>query len=282
MSALRAACSFVLAVDNFYERGLRALVNSIHAYHGVRIPIRIYHHNLSREVLVWLHKHPAKPTLTNLSHVPDAHRGMWEVKQQIFAWEILYSRLVFLLDADCVLCSSMDDIFDLAAQGFIVGAKDGSGSIAYDDAYRVYGIQPGETHPYINTGALCFDTIAHWPVVAAWSFAAFHARYSGRVTPLSLPGHGDQGLFNAIVAGLGRSEAVYPLTPEEWCDAWSRGCPRIHAQNIDRTLHVVNEATMFPQRLIHSSGPKWWTEEGRRIQGRQGDKLKIFEYFDGM
>lgn len=277
---------FALAVDAAYEPGLFAVVNSIYAYHRDSVPVRIYYRDISRESLAWLGRHPARPTLVNLLHLPTAHRGMWEVKQQIPAWEMLHSRLVFLLDVDCVLCSPMHDIFNLAAEGFIVGAKDGAGVVEYTDDYRIYGIHPGEIHHYINTGALCLDTATHWPILAAWTFSASHARYSNgpraSSANLNLPGHGDQGLFNAIVAGLGRSEAVYALPGEEWCDAWSRGRPRIRSSGNPVVLHIVNEITGLRQRLIHSSGPKWWTADGRLAQARQGDKLKIFEHFNAV
>jgi len=42
---------------------------------------------------------------------------------------------------------------------------------------------------------------------------------------------------------------------------------------------VWNETTNERQRVIHSSGPKWWTAEGARHLRQFTDKLACFEHF---
>jgi hypothetical protein len=132
----------------------------------------------------------------------------------------------------------------------------------------------------MNTAAVCFDARRHWDLAAMWAFAAQYGAYSPhRGHPLELPGHGDQGHFNAIACQLGKLKEFHLLSEAEWNDS-TIGCSlTIQGIGADQQLSVLNERTGNLQRLCHCAGPKWWTEEGRIFHEKFGDKMKVFAHF---
>jgi hypothetical protein len=158
---------FAVACDNYYYPGLRALLPSIAAYHGLEIPVFLYHRDLSKAQLQELGRLGVELCPFGLTGLPFPAPGMWEAKQQIFAHCIGRARCVYLLDADLVLVSALD-----------------------------------------------------------------------------------------------------------------RGCTlRIRRRHKDGRLTVWNSTERTRQRLVHSSGPKWWTAEGAAHLRQFGDKLHCFEHF---
>ena len=272
--------TFAVACDAAYFPGLRALANSIATYHGRAIPLFVYQRGLAVEQIEELHNHPADIRVWNVADLPHHSYGMWEAKQQIFAHGIGRARQVCLLDADLVLISPVDDVFELAARGLIVGSSNGQEAV-YDGSYAVYDPRlPGTRQPYIYSGALCLDVVHHWDLAGLWAFAAGWGKYSpGAGAPLGLPGHGDQGVFNAIAGMLGKVSRYHVLADGPWCDCTQRCTLRIRSSSACGALEVWNETTNERQRVIHSSGPKWWTAEGARHLRQFGDKLACFEHF---
>jgi hypothetical protein len=272
--------TFAVACDAAYFPGLRALANSIATYHGRAIPLFVYQQGLAVEQIEELHNHPADIRVWNVADLPHHSYGMWEAKQQIFAHGIGRARQVYLLDADLVLVSPVDDVFELAARGLIVGSSNGQEAV-YDGSYAVYDPRlPGTRQPYIYSGALCLDVVHHWDLAGLWAFAAGRGKYSpGAGAPLGLPGHGDQGVFNAIAGMLGKGSRYHVLADGPWCDCTQRCTLRIRSSLVCGALEVWNETTHERQRVVHSSGPKWWTAEGARHLRQFGDKLACFEHF---
>lgn len=272
--------AFAVACDGNYFPGLRTLTNSIWAYHQNQIPIFLYHRGLNAEQMEEMRTHPAGVRLHRVEELAFPSPGMWEAKQQIFAHCIGQARCVYLLDADLVITSEMTDVFELAQSGKIVSSADGSG-VGYDISYTVYSSHlPGTRQPYINSGALCLDVLRHWDLVGLWAFASKYGTYSpGGGAPLRLPGHGDQGVFNAIAGAL-RKPATFHVLPEAtWCESTKANPVQIREIQPQGRLEVWNIRENARQRLLHSSGPKWWTMQGQALLARQGDKLKCFQHF---
>jgi len=271
---------FAVVCDNYYYPGLRALLPSIAAYHGLAIPVFLYHRNLSEGQLQELGRQGVELCLFGLEELPFPAPGMWEAKQQIFAHCIGRARCVYLLDADLVLVSAVDDVFELARMGRVVSSADGGGRI-FGPEYAAYspGLV-GRCQPYVNSGALCLDVVRHWDLAGLWAFASKYGAYSpGAGAPLGLPGHGDQGVFNAVAGVLGKAPLFHVLSEGTWCDS-TRGCIlRIRRRHQDGRLTVWNWTERTRQRLVHSSGPKWWTAEGATYLRQFGDKLRCFEHF---
>jgi hypothetical protein len=274
--------TFAVACDAAYFPGLRALANSIATYHGRAIPLFVYQRDLGVEQIDELHNHPADIRVWNVADLPHYSYGMWEAKQQIFAHSIGRARQVYLLDADLVLVSPVDDVFELAACGLIVGAShEQEQELVYDATYAVYDPRlPGTRQAYMYSGAVCLDVVHHWDLAGLWAFAANWAKYSpGAGAPLGLPGYGDQCVFNAIAGMLGKVSRYHMLADGPWGDCRQRCILRIRSSSACGALEVWNETTNERQRVIHSCGPKWWTAEGARHLRRFGDKLACFEHF---
>jgi hypothetical protein len=271
---------FAVACDNYYYPGLRALLPSIAAYHGLDIPVFLYHRDLSKAQLQELGRLGVELCPFGLAGLPFPAPGMWEAKQQIFAHCIGRARCVYLLDADLVLVSALDDVFELARMGKVVSSADG-GWRTFGSDYMAYS--PGLVglcQPYINSGALCLDVVRHWDLAGLWAFASNYGAYSpGAGVPLGLPGHGDQGVFNAVAGLLNKVPSFHVLPEGSWCDS-TRGCTlRIRRRRRGGRLIVWNSTERTRQRLVHSSGPKWWTAEGAAHLRQFGDKLRCFEHF---
>src|SRR5262245_16194608 len=140
---------FVVACDDRYFPGLRALANSIAAYHGRAIPLVVYQRGFDAGQIDELQNHPADIRLWSVANLPYYSHGMWEAKQQLLAHSIGRARQVFLLDADLVLVSPVDDVFELAARGLIVGTSHEE-ELVYDGTYAVYDPRlPGARQAYM-------------------------------------------------------------------------------------------------------------------------------------
>ena len=124
------------------------------------------------------------------------------------------------------------------------------------------------------------DVQQHWDLTGLWAFASQYGAYSpGAGAPLELPGHGDQGVFNALTTLLRKAEFLHALPEAEWCDSSNLGLVAIRESRPDGRLRVENAHSGNPQRIVHCSGAKWWTKEGAHEQGQRGDRLTIFRHF---
>ena len=274
---------FAVVCDGSYFPGLQALLHSIRAYHGSEIAVQVYSHGLDAGQLRWLQQLQLPVSVCSTRELPFPAPGTWEAKQQVFAHQLGKARRVCLLDADLVLTSRLDDLFAGAAAGRILSSADGTG-ITFGPEYAVYGPQlVGKRQVYINSGLLCLDVLRHWELAGLWAFAAQFGAYSpGGGAPLSLPGHGDQGVFNAVAALLDKESQFQVLPEGTWCDS-TRGCSvRIVGREADGRLDVWNDTENARQRLVHCTGAKWWTGAGVSQQRRFGDKLAVFHHFAGV
>lgn len=280
--------AFVIVSDDSYFPGLWALLNSIHAYHGRELRVFVVGFKLRPDFRDTLRQHPLASAITFINSRELAYRpaGAWEVKQCVLSHLTGKVQTACLMDADLVLLSRLDDAFSLAENGKIVSSRDGQRLRTYGEVDRIYSDDlPGVTLPYFNSGFLCLDLVKNWDVVALWEFTSRFAGYSpGGGEPFRFPGHGDQGLLNAVVA-MQKKQADLELLPEEnWCN--SSGWTEVETVQIQRVdgprLDVVNRRLQSPQRLLHSSGPKWWTTAGRDHFRKSGDVLNCFEHFENL
>ena len=272
---------FALAADPGYFRGLMATLNSIYAYHAAEIPVFIYQRKMTEEHLGRLHAHPLRPQIWHINDLPTPPLGMWEAKQQIFAHCMGRVRVVMLLDADLVLTSDMNDVFEFARAGKIVSGADGGGPNCGAE-YAAYDPKlVGSRHPYINTGAVCMDVQRHWDVAGLWAFTANYGAYGPtRGWPLGLPGHGDQGLFHGIAAHLGKTEHYHCIPERLWADCTTHSRVEVRGEDERGRLEVWNLNASAKQRLVHSPPKKWWSDDAVRHYARYGDKLRCFLHFD--
>ncbi len=276
--------AFAATCDTPYFVGLKALANSLYAYHGNQTPLFVYQYGFGQKEINWLLKHPLPISIFRISDFPYFPRGLWEAKQQVFAHCVGRAKSVFLLDVDIIVTSAMDDVWELAESGFIVAGQDGS-PLTFGDDHAVYGLDlPGQTPLHVNSGAVCLDVEKHWDLAGLWAFASNFADYSPQNGfPLRLPGYGDQGHFNALLAMLHKKERLHVLPYRVWHECGKDSAVRIVSQTPNGALDVLNESTKEPQRILHAAGgSKWWTERGARHQSTLGDRLRCFHHFAEM
>ncbi|MBP7951554.1 MAG: hypothetical protein KA004_18075 [Verrucomicrobiales bacterium] len=272
--------AFACTTDASYLPGALALLQSIRVHHGGAIPVYVFGLGLSPGEMAQLRASGANVIVEDGATLPFPPPGAWEAKQQIPGSLLPLVSTLFLLDADIVLTSPVGDIFALAEAGKIVSSSDG-GPLSFGREYAAFGPSlPGRSRVHLNSGAVCLHLQHHWELCGLWAFSSrFSAYSSAGGSPLRLPGHGDQGTFNALLSLLNKDDAIHVLPEAEWCDA-TLGCSVcIRETKTDGSLLVINSATGHRQRLVHCSGPKWWTASGRRHLAGLGDKLRVFQHF---
>ena len=207
---------------------------------------------------------------------------MWEAKQQVPAECITHARTVCLIDADIVLLSRIDDVFELAEEGRIVAGRDGAESYFNID-YQVYSPSiVGKKWDHLNSGFVCFDIRRHWDLAGLWAFSSNYGAYTPHGGyPLGLPGMGDQGLLDGVLAVLNKQDHYHPLPLHVWHDFRAPGSLTIIERNDDGTLVVENGFVGERQRIVHNVGYKWWMEDSDQYHTKD-DKLPCFRHFAGL
>jgi hypothetical protein len=170
--------SLAAIADSQYFLGLWALLNSFWVYHENRLPVVVFSHSLSTAQINALNCHPLRPLLRGVGEFPFPPAGAWEAKQQVFGALLEEWQTVFLLDADLVITSPLDDVFEQAEAGYILAPGDGPGK-TYGPEYSIYheGLV-GRTVDYLATGCVSMNVRRHWDLVGLWSFSSRYGRYS--------------------------------------------------------------------------------------------------------
>ena len=123
------------------------------------------------------------------------------------------------IDSDCLLCSPVDDQFErcIRCAGFL-GGQDGDG-VDYGPTYGVYGIPtPGRNSRYMSTSLyFCAVNQENKRLLRRWTECCNAAEFNGRG---SYPGHGDQGVLNAVLYAENQSANVHLLPNALWSQHW--------------------------------------------------------------
>ncbi|PWT89407.1 MAG: hypothetical protein C5B56_07145 [Proteobacteria bacterium] len=139
----------------------------------------------------------------------------WELKAYA-AHDLAHAYDVIVgIDSDCLLCSNVDDEIARSFQsGGVSGGKDGDGA-KYDDSYRVYGLSPPAYNSrYMSTSLyFCAVTDANRRVLRKWADCCSRAVFNGTGP---CPGHGDQGVLNAVLFAENRAANVQLLDNCLW------------------------------------------------------------------
>lgn len=267
-----------IACDRNYFPGLQALVNSVHTYHP-ELPIFVFERGFRAAEFAWLANHPATIEVQAIARFPFPVTGMWEAKQQVPAECLSRARSVCLIDADIVVLSRLDDVFELAEDGKIVAGCDGMGSY-FDSAYQVYGPSVvGKRWFHLNSGLVCFDVHRHWDLAGLWAFSSNYGAYSPHGGyPLGLPGLGDQGLLDGVMALLNKDQNYHRLPLHSWHDFRRPGHMKITEVESGGQLTVENTFVHQRQRIAHCIGLKWW-KPGADSFHPSDDKLRCFRHF---
>lgn len=185
------------------------------------------------------------------------HIAAWELKAYAMAdlaeqgeYDVLVG-----IDSDCLLCSDVDAElrFCLQSQGFL-GGKDGDG-VDYDAAYAVYGIAPpARNERYMSTSLyFCAVNAANIVILRRWAECCTAAAFNGKGP---YPGHGDQGVLNAVLFAADRSARVHLLDNALWSQHWSYWQSAIDFRD---GAFVNRSAGDRRQRSFHcGGGDKYW------------------------
>lgn len=255
--------AFVTVTDHAFFPGTLATVNSILEYDG----------NATIFVVV-NHKRPLTPPQLECFAACDRvrvvdSRGLDAPGRYINAWELkAYAvhdlcdgfDVIIGIDSDCLLCSNVDDLIARChAKGGFLGGSDGNGT-DYDDSYRVYGISTPVRNPkYMSTSLyFCAVTPQNLEVLKRWIDCCGKAVFNCQG---DFPGHGDQGVLNAVLFAAGRTPDIELLDNRLWSQHWTYWDSIIDFRG-GEFINVSAERRR--QRSFHCGGAeKFWCQEHR-------------------
>ena len=181
----------------------------------------------------------------------------WELKAYV-AHDLANDYDVIVgIDSDCLLCSNVDaEIRRCFETGSFLGGKDGDGAV-YDDSYRVYGLAtPAHNPRYMSTSLyFCAVNEANMTVLRIWAECCNRAAFNGTGP---YPGHGDQGVLNAVIFAENGAATVELLDNWLWSQHWVFWDSAIDYRD---GVFVNRTANGQRQRAFHCSGSeKFWSK----------------------
>ena len=247
--------------DREFFPGTVAAVNSIRHYHpGAEVAVvssDVYNAGLTDPqtrllraagVAVYPSAHFARP-----GRVP----GAWQLKAYAAADLSAEADMVVGIDSDAVLCGGVGDVIDACfADGRMRGGRDGDG-IDYDESYAPYGFRvPARSEKYMSTSLYFVPLTAHTRrILRAWAACCDTAVF-GPQPVKTYPGHGDQGVLNAVAFRHGGDRNVELLDNHLFSQHWVYLSDVIAFE--DGAL--VNRTAGRPQRALHCGGAdKFWS-----------------------
>jgi hypothetical protein len=236
---------------------------------------------LTAPQVAYLRTHPGIWLLDSSRLALDGrYIGPWELKAYAADELAPGYEVIVGIDSDCLLCSSVEaELQRCLETGGFLGGRDGDGA-DYDDSYRVYGIRTPARNPrYMSTSLLfCAVTVANQRLLRKWAHACSTAIFNGRGP---YPGHGDQGVLNALLYAENRTTDVHLLDNLLWSQHWTHWNSKIDYR--DGTF-VNQSARNQPQRAFHCGGcEKYWEKcHSDRVHASQGSQVYPYAWFLAM
>ena len=265
-------CAFITVTDRSFFAGTVATVNSVIHFHP-DTPIYVVHNEKNPLTATQIDQLSAGATVRVLNSEAfnrrDRYINAWELKAHAAADLSADCDVIIGIDSDCVLCSGVDEEINHArAHGSFLGGRDGDG-VDYSPDYEVYGMKtPARNSRYMSTSLyFCAATPTNRKILSRWSDCCNAAVFNGRGP---YPGHGDQGVLNAVLFAGNRSQNVELLPNELWSQHWVFWDTSLRFEG----GRFVNESMgNLPQRAFHCGGAeKFWSREHRdrltRTEGR--------------
>jgi hypothetical protein len=256
---LTPRCVFVTVTDYDFFPGTVATVNSILHFNDFADIVVVQNGNrpLTEQQAMLLAGHQRLRLIGSSEFErPGRHINAWELKAYAVRDLSEEYEVVVAIDSDCLLCSDVDgEIRRCAETGALLGGRDGDGQ-DYDETYRVYGIAtPARNEAYVSTSLLfCAATEANRAVFRRWAECCARAVFNGQGP---FPGHGDQGVLNAVLFAAGEASRVELLDNALWSQHW------VYWSSIvdDRNGSFLNRSFRGArQRAFHCGGAeKYWS-----------------------
>jgi hypothetical protein len=253
--------AFVTVTDYDFFPGTLATVSSVLEFHP-HADVYVVNNEkrgLSEPQAACLDRHPQVRLLNSSQFARDGrYINAWELKAYA-AHDLAEGYEVIIgIDSDCLLCAKVDDQIERAhATGGFLGGQDGEGA-DYDDSYRAYGIETPARNPrYMSTSLFfCAVTAPNKRVLRRWTECCNEAVFNGTG---SHPGHGDQGVLNAVLFAENAVGRVELLENRLWSQHWVYWDSIIDFHD---GLFVNLSASGQRQRSFHCGGAeKFWAKD---------------------
>ena len=188
---------------------------------------------------------------------PGRKLAAWELKAYAAADLTTDDEVLVGIDSDCVLCGPVDDVIAAAsASGGFHGGRDGTAT--YDATYRVYGMPiPARNENYISTSLyVCVLHEKNRAILQKWALACDRAIFGGGGV---YPGHGDQGVLNAVLFAERGAASASVLDNR----LWSQHHCYWQEPLVVRDGARYNPAAHAWQRALHcgDGAEKFWTRD---------------------
>ncbi|QDU11420.1 class I SAM-dependent methyltransferase [Gimesia aquarii] len=269
--------SFITVTDYAFFPGTLATVNSVLHYHpDSSIHVIVNENNPLTAPQMECLKTDDHVKLISSQELEKNSRfiNAWELKA--YACEDLCEGydVVIGIDSDCLLCSNVDDVIERCHQsGGFLGGADGTGT-DYGIKYQIYGIDAPVHNPkYMSTSLFfCAVTDENQRILKQWSECCNAAEFNGQG---SHPGHGDQGVLNAILFAEGRTQDIELLPNHLWSQHW------VYWNSIISFLgnQFINcSQEDAPQRSFHCGGAEKYWSKSHRERIFNGYALQTYPY----
>lgn len=270
---------FFTVTDHAFFPGTLATVNSILQFHDAEgLEIVVVEHEaraLSDAQRAIVASHDRVRLLGSSTFEKTGRKiGPWELKAYAAADLAAGCDVIIGIDSDCLLCAPVhDQIAQCQVTGGFHGGKDGDGT-TYDESYAPYGIAATAHNARYMSTSLFFvaTTPPNRRVLDEWALRTNQAIYNNTGP---CPGHGDQGVLNAVLFAMQRTADVHLLDNDLWSQHWRYWDTRMDW----RAGQFVNlSADRQPQRSFHCGGAEKFWERSHRDRVFADHALQTWPY----
>lgn len=271
---------FLTVSDRLFYSGTLAAINSLfdHVTRDFEIHVinsGLYNVPLSQPQIDALESHP-RITVHHWEEFAESNLpktlGAWQLKAYAPHY-ITKNRndfdLLIGFDSDLFFADSIQSTIDRAlASGKFMGGKDGD-VLTYDESYAPYGFEvPTTTDKYMSSSCyFCPLTSENRAILRDWAKFTDEACY-GPQEKKTYPGHGDQGVLNAVIHAHNAHENVELLPNQLWSQHWTFENDVLEWDGESLVNHSAEGQNM---KTVHCGGTdKFWLESHsikRRTEG---------------
>jgi hypothetical protein len=253
---------FVTVSDDAFFPGTLAAVASVRRFHP-RAGIVVVDNNRDKPGLRTAQRRrldalEARVMEAAAFGAPGRKLAAWELKTYVACDLSGTCDLLVGFDSDLMLCGPVDDVArEALATGNFFGGRDGEG-VRYDASYAPYGFPvPARNGKHMSTSLyFCATTPRNRHVLERWAHFTGRAKYNGMG---DCPGHGDQGILDAVLFKELGPEGVTLLPNNLWSQHWTYW--RDEIVFVDGRFVNRSDGSR-PQRAFHcTAGEKCWEIE---------------------
>jgi hypothetical protein len=251
--------AFLTVTDHEFFLGTLATVNSILKFEPAAevIVVNNLKKGLTAPQKTLLDKGGVKVMDSALFEQDGRFIGPWELKAYAACDLSQCHDMIIGIDSDCVLCAGVGDIIERSFEtGKFIGGQDGRG-VCHDESYAPYGIVPGSVNGcYMSTSLYFCPTVEkNKRVLRRWAKCCNEAAFNGRGP---YPGHGDQGVLNAVLFAEFGEGGVEVLDNKLWSQHW---CYWESVINYEDGAFLNYSSDKARQRSLHCGGAeKFWAK----------------------